>query len=736
MVNKTKRTAAEWQRMGVNMERGIYFDGWYKNNHCYHPSLPFRSMQMIEDIEKYKGTILVWSALGGGSISLPYLENEAFGELDPRLRFYGYMNDSEFIAECNKRGIKVMGIVFEVQGWEFPVVVSEDGKHMKQFNVLRDDTPHDWYGLNEFASGKHDGLFRTTLKDYYPNGIINSDGELVTDLHEECAARTYKGEPVHAQWVEVVGHSKTCYQTCRNNPVWRDYLKQIMKIMIDAGVAGIQLDEAELPITSLRAGGCFCKDCRKQFREFLKELRAAGKLDEQYADLDLETFDYKKFINDGNYEFPDGAPLFREYYEFQLRAVKKHFTELVDYARGYARDTQDREILLSGNFFNCMPVYYPFEDTVDVVITEMEKTLFKQPHWYRYINGFSNTKPVIVAENPYGGMIPELLEMLDKGKGYDLYRIFLLEASAYGCNMSVPYGGWMGNTIKDAFYPPRDVTEEIQIFLADHENYYSKESGAKIMVAYSFPSYYWKEVTKAYNGNVMTDENSILFYTPTDITDENTSRLPFWEVIKELSDNQVIYDVKMLGDDDVRVEPVTAEDFNGYELVILPACDVLTKNQTEALSDYVNKGGKLLLFGETAENIDGWFEEMIKHPNVFYCENVESKNTSMNGFRKCFDTVNEQINQLQVDSPLVGIHLQKNEETHTIHLLNYNYDADADKVLPIDTLTVKVRVPDNVTDVKLATIDGATISYSSSLEDGIMTINIKQMPLYLVAELI
>jgi hypothetical protein len=449
-----------------------------------------------------------------------------------------------------------MGIVFEVQGWEFPVVISEDGKHMKQFNVMRDDTPHDYYGLNEFASGKHDGLFKTSLKDYYSEGIINSDGEPVTNLWEEVTAWTYKGEPVHAQWVEVVNHSKTCHQTCRNNPVWRDYLKKIIKIQIDAGVAGIQLDEAELPITSLRAGGCFCKDCRKQFRAYLKELRAEGKLDHKYDYIDLENFDYKKFLNDGNYSFPDGAPLFREYYEFQLRAVKKHFTELVDFARDYARKTQNREILVCGNFFNCMPVYYPFENTVDVIITEMERTLFRQPYWYRYIAGYSNVKPVVVAENPYGGMIPQLLEMLDKGKGYDLYRLFLLEASAYGCNMSVPYGGWMGNTIKDAFYPPRNITVQVQDFLAEHESFFCKESGAKIMVAYSFPSYYWKEVTKAYSGNVMTKENSILFYTPTDITDENTSRLPFWEVIKELSDEQVVYDVKMFGDDDVCIRPV------------------------------------------------------------------------------------------------------------------------------------------------------------------------------------
>ena len=309
------------------MERGIYFDGWYHNNHCYHPSLPYRTMQMVEDLEKYKATILVWSVMGGGSISLPYLENEAFGELDPRARFYGFMNDSEFVAECKKRGIKAMGIVFEVQGWEFPVEVSPDGKHMKQFNVLRSGETGNYYGLNEFANGKYDGLFRTSLKDYYPDGIVNSDGEVVTDLQEEVAARTWRGEPVHAGWVEVTGHSRTCYQTCRNNPVWRDSLKKIMASQIDAGVEGIQLDEAELPITSMGAGGCFCKDCRKQFRTYLQGRKAAGTLDlKLYEGIDLDTFDYKQYVLDGGYAHPNDSPLMRDYYEFQLRAVKKHFT--------------------------------------------------------------------------------------------------------------------------------------------------------------------------------------------------------------------------------------------------------------------------------------------------------------------------------------------------------------------------------------------------------------------------
>ncbi len=720
-------------------ERGIYFDGWYKNNHCYHPSLPFRSQQMVEDLEKYKGTLLVWSALGGGSISLPYLEHEAFGEVDPRLRFYGYMNDSEFIAECNKRGIKVFGIVFEVQGWEFPVVVSEDGKSMQQFNVMReggDKSPTgDEYGLREFSSGKFHGLFKTSLKDYYPDGIINSDGELVTDLWEEVAARKYYGDPVHAQWVEVVGHAKTCYQTCRNNPVWRDYLKKIIKIQIDAGVAGIQLDEAELPITSLRAGGCFCKDCRKQFTQFLKEQKVKGLLDSQYASIDLDTFDYKTYINSGGYTFPDGAPLFREYYEFQLRAVKKHFIELVDYAKQYSRESRGEEVLVSGNFFNCMPVYYPMEHNVDVIITEMERTLFRQPYWYRYIAGFSNSKPVIVAENPYGGMIPQLLEMLDNGKGYDLYRLFLLEAAAYGCNMSVPYGGWMGNTIKDAFYPPRAVTEQVQGFLASNESFYGKQSGANVMVVYSFPSYYWKEVTKAYTGNVKNDDpdTGILFYTPTDITDANTTRVPFWEVIKELADNQVLYDVKMWGDDDVRVEELSPRDFDGYDIVVIPDCDYLTQNQTDQLTAYAKAGGKILLFGKTAQNISGWHEEITQYPTVTYCENPTDKIAALHNFKQAFYPIYNQSRLIWTDTPELGIHMQQCGGASTIHLLNYNYSNTLDKVEPLPQ--IKLYIKKGVTNVKLHTIDGSEIRHTTADIGGILELTIYDMPLYLVVEL-
>jgi hypothetical protein len=719
------------------MERGIYFDGWYKNNHCYHPSLPIRSMQMIEDLEKYRGTLLVWSALGGGSISLPYLEHEAYGKVDPRLRFYGFMNDSEFIAECNKRDIKVFGIVFEVQGWEFPAVISEDGKEFKDLNVIKGDKPHDWYGLREFTSDKHYEVFGKKVKDYFPEGLYNSDGKEVKDIWEECCARDYNGVPCHSEWVEVKNHEQIAYQMCRNNPVWREYLKQIMKIQIDAGVAGIQLDECELPMTSIRYGGCFCKDCMKQFNEYLKELKAQDKLPKELKDVDLDTFNYGEYLKQNNIPYPGqlkDVPFYKYYWEFQLRAIKKYFNELVVYAKEYGR-SNGKDILVSGNFFNIMPSYYPLESDVDVIITEMKQTLFKQPYWYRYVAGFAQNKPVIVAENPYGGVVVELLDMLNHGKAYDLYRIFLLEASAYGCNMAVPYGGWMGNTVKDAFYPPREVTEEVQSFIANKEKLYSTKSGANVLVLYSFPSYYWREAVAGYSSSVLDSEEGILSYSVADMDDPNSPRLPFWEVIKTLSDKQVSYDVKFTSDGELREDIFSSKDLEGYDLVILPDCNVLTEKQTEVLQQYSKDGHKLFIFGEAAENIPGWLEKVKEEAGTIYCENEDYKPKAIENFIKAFEEAYENIWTVSTDNPSVGLQTHALETGMAIHLINYNYNKELDKVEIIDKLNVKLNIDNHIQGINVHTLKDSSVKYDFKQENGVLSIDLYEVPLYTVVEI-
>jgi len=721
------------------MERGIYFDGWYKNNHCYHPSLPLRSMQMIEDLEKYHGTLLVWSALGGGSISLPYLEHEAFGKIDPRLRFYGYMNDSEFIAECNKRGIKVFGIVFEVQGWEFPAILSEDKKEFKELNVIKDNKEHDWYGLREFTSDKHYEVFGKKFADYFPDGLYNSDGEKVTNIWEECCARDFNGVPCHAEWVEVKNHEHIAYSMCRNNPVWREYLKQIMKIQINAGVAGIQLDECELPMTSIRYGGCFCKDCMKQFNSYLMELKAKGKLPDELMGVDLETFNYGEYLKSKNVIYPgniDELPLFKYYWEYQLHAIKKHFKELADYAKSYGRE-KGREVLVSGNFFDIMPSYYPLEPYADVIITEMKQSILKQAHWYRYVAGFAGDKPVIVAENPYGTAIYELVDLLNDGKGYDLYRLLLIEASAYGCNMSVPYGGWMGNTVKDAFWPPRDVTSGVQDFLANNERLYSKKSGANVLVLYSFPSNYWTEAITGYSSSVLDSEGETLSYSVIDPDDPNGVRMPFWEVTRDLSKKQISYDVKFTADDDLREDNFSIKDIETYDLIILPDCNTLTENQANVIEEFAKQGNKVLIFGDAAQNLSGWQDKIVKLESVEYCINDSYKPTALKVFGNVFQGLYEDVWQVTLDDASMGMQIHSIENGMAIHLVNYNYSKQEDAVELIKELNIKLHLKGTeFGGLKIHTLSGENLKHESSKAGDVMNIKIYDVPLYTVVELI
>src|SRR5207237_7046625 len=99
------------------------------------------------------------------------------------------------------------------------------------------------------------------------------------------------------------------------------------------------------------------------------------------------------------------------------------------YAREYGR-SKGRDVLVGGNFYEFFPHYYAFAQHADVLITERHVTGYRQPEWYRYSAGFAGEKPVVVVENPYYGVIPELLEKLKAGRGYDLYRMSLYEAAA------------------------------------------------------------------------------------------------------------------------------------------------------------------------------------------------------------------------------------------------------------------------------------------------------------------
>lgn len=687
--------------------RGVYFDAWFPGQHCYHPSLPPRRLRMVEHLRDYRATVLVWSALGGGSLSLPYLEQEAFGEIDPRFRFYGFVNDSEFIAECQKHGIDVFGIVFEVQGWEFPVELNDAEDRILSLNEPRGVGKRAWLGLREFSQDRYPKLW-PPFASYFPDGLVNSDGEPVNDLLEEACSRDIHGVPCHAHWVECPDREHFCYTMDRNNPVWREYLKAIIRIQLDAGVAGVQLDEAELPLTTLQYGGCFCKECMRGFRAWLQRL-PDDELPAVLRDEDLSVFHYGEWLLALSYDFKrqrEATPLYWDFIRFQREAITRYFGELADYAREYAA-SKGRSILVSGNFFNLVDHYYALEPKVDLVITEMRSTRYRQPAWYRYVAGFAGSKPVVVVENPYGGVVPDLVARLKTGRGYDLFRMSLYEAAALGANMSVPYGAWLGSIEQDAFYPPHALCVEIQTFLAENEYLLSRTTLNEVAVVYSVESEFQREAARAGVGE---------------------EERPFWDISEALCDVRQPYDVLFFPDGELRADTLTLDDLRRYRTVVLPDCRFLTATQADVLSAYLESGGRLVALGEVGSSLpEPVRTTIITHPALTRLTGSELFDAEqlVGGPQVRFDAA-ENLN--------LAVNIQRVADGAAIHLIRYDVDEERDGVDSLDRLSLELRLPARFETCRVLASAGAPTG-NLTVRGNVHRIDLRDVPLYTVIHL-
>ncbi|HYO32119.1 MAG TPA: hypothetical protein VES21_04665 [Nocardioidaceae bacterium] len=696
------------------MLRGVYFDAWFPRQHCYHPSLPPRRLRMVDDLVDYRANLLVWASMGGGSLSLPYLEQEAFGAVEPRSRFYGFVNDSEFIAECHKHEIQVFGIVFEAQGWEFPVELNDDETQILSLNELRGVGHQEWMGLREFSQNRYPNLWDPVEK-YFPGGLVNSDGEPVTDLIEECCSRDIHQVPCHAHWVECPDRDHQCYYMDRNNPVWREYLKAVIRIQIDAGVDGIQLDEAELPIGAFQYGACFCKDCMKGFNAYL-----AAQPEDQRSDLlagvDLDAFHYGSWLLERGFDFKqrrESTPLYVDYYRFQCAAIKQYFNELATYAREYGRE-QGREVAVSGNFFNLDPHYLPLADDVDLIITEMRNTTYRQPEWYRYVAGFARfagDKHVVVVENPYGGVVPELVNLLHAGRGHDLMRLSLYEAAAFGVNMTVPYGAWMGSTIEDAFYAPHELATEVQTFLAEHEELYTRATDNEVAVIYSIES----------NRDLIgrQDASDLVI----NARDESI-QVPYRLVTQSLATAPVAFDVVLFADGMTADDRAELETLSGYDTVIAPACTYLTTLQASVLQAYLDAGGCLVVVGELGLNLsEDLRQALLSHPGTRTADMTD------------VDALQPRGRQVEIAGN-VGVNVQRLEDgSAALHLVNYDYDHGTDSVRQQRDVEVRVRLAATRSTATAYSSTGDVVALDVRGEDGLHSFRLPRLGLYSIVVL-
>jgi hypothetical protein len=358
---------------------------------------------------------------------------------------------------------------------------------------------------------------------------------------------------------------------------------------------------------------------------------------------------------------------------------------------------------VSGNFYYFTPHYYAFEPKVDVLITEMDSTSYRQPSWCRYAAGFAQDKPVIVVENPYGGVPPELLPKLKDGKAYDLFRMMQYEAAALGINMSVPYGAWMGSVIEDSFWAPHDVVVEIQDFIAEHEEtLYSTRSFSEAAVAFSVQSAFdWAER----NGS--------------------GEKHPFWRTCDGLVEQHQPFDVVMFPEGVLREDVLTVEDLDQYRTLILPETTSLTSAQAAVVKGFLDRGGRVLATGEVGRNLgDAERAALLGHPHLLRTTDVRAEDFAGGP-------------QVSIPGgPDLAINIHRiGDKQAAIHVIRYDYDEERDEVPVIPSMHIDVRLSRPFRMVKtfspLGEV-GGRLTFSRDVRE-MHRLELENVPLYFVA---
>jgi hypothetical protein len=251
-------------------------------------------------------------------------------------------------------------------------------------------------------------------------------------------------------------------------------------------------------------------------------------------------------------------------------------------------------------------------------------------------------------------------------------RLSLYEAAAFGVNMSVPYGSWMGATIQDSFWAPHGLLTEIQDFVAATEPLRSAASGHEVAVVYGVVSQR-ALVNRADSGDNLSNAR------------DDTVEVPFRRAAEALSFASVPFDVVLATDGGLAGDRFTAAQLAAYRTVVLPGCWWLTEHQVAALVEFLDGGGHVLATGDLAVNEPSAARDRLRdHPHLTRCALDEVPRTLPGG---------PQVTA----SGAVAVNLHRLDDGVAAHLVNYGYDDEQDAVAGIEDLELTLRAPEGCT---------------------------------------
>ena len=133
----------------------------------------------------------------------------------------------------------------------------------------------------------------------------------------------------------------------------------------------------------------------------------------------------------------------------------------------------------------------------------------------------------------------------------------------------------------------------------------------------------------------------------------------------------------------------------------------------------------------------GCADALRKMENVRFVPADESSpdEAGLEAFGKTFDEMFAAVSTVICRDRRIGIHRYDSEDGAFVHLLNYDYHEETDRVEEIDSLEVVLRdCPDGETAVYR--LDGKKADYMVRREKDALILTIRDVPLYMVVSVL
>lgn len=475
------------------------------------------------------------------------------------------------------------------------------------------------------------------------------------------------------------------YYTCHNGPGWHKWFTDelVKRTKNHLGVCQDNIGCA----TFNKGGGCFCKPCQTQFRDYLRARYTPEELKERgIADFDSFWFSTRVYDNAliGNRALED--PIVRDWIKFQNVSQLERWGEVVQALKANAGERVPLPVCgnQSGGFgmWPFAVAITQFNDIAEIEeLVGIKDRIKRSTAFYKTPAAGGYHKIPVWVRGPVADDKASKTPMLSRV----YWDVHFAEGYANGgvrdisFGMNAPWTGEPGtldyidsDALRQLWTVDSGFVDQNRGVLAD------RESAANVAVVYSLPSLIFRR------------------YYPLGI-DDNGPFQRFYDAMDDLEDWQIPFDVVVFGHPEFFATDLAR--LSRYRAIILPCADAISDIQAQALVSFAGNGGILVMHGDAGardENFNGRQKSALAGvPHVPFAKGSEQVRQALQAIVPVKTTAPADVT--------VNLWLSCGGKSLDAHLVNYNADIRKETFREVPSCTVSVKLPSGLK-VKTATI--------------------------------